>query len=161
MVVSNTSPLIALAEIGLLHLVPNLYGTITLPGAVFDEITVAGAGAPGADEIRNARFVATVRLEDTPLLRALIIELDAGEAEAIACAVQSRADWLLIDERRGRSIAERLGMRVIGTLGILIAAKRGGQLVEIKPALNELRDRAGFWMSNDLMQRVLLTANES
>ena len=161
MVVSNTSPLISLSEIGLLHLVSQLYGTITLPGAVFDEVTVAGTGAPGADEIRNARFVATVKLEDTPLLRTLMVELDAGEAEAIACAVQSRADWLLIDERRGRVIAERLGLRVIGTLGILIAAKRGGQLVEVKPALTELRDRAGFWMSNDLMQRVLLAANET
>lgn len=161
MVVSNTSPLIALAEIGLPHLVPRLYGTISLPGAVFDEITVAGAGAPGADEIRDAEFVVTVALEDTPLLRALTMELDAGEAEAIACAVQSRADWLLIDERRGRSIAEKLGVRVIGTLGILIAAKRGGQLAEVKPALNELRERAGFWMSNDLMQRALLAASET
>ena len=89
------------------------------------------------------------------------MELDAGEAEAIACAVQSRADWLLIDERRGRSIAEKLGVRVIGTPGILIAAKRGGQLAEVKPALNELRERAGFWMSNDLMQRALLAASET
>lgn len=130
-------------------------------GRGIDEITVAGAGAPGADEIRDAEFVVTVTLEDTPLLRALTMELDAGEAEAIACAVQSRADWLLIDERRGRSIAEKLGVRVIGTLGILIAAKRGGQLAEVKPALNELRERAGFWMSNDLMQRALLAASET
>lgn len=95
MVVSNTSPLTALTEIGLLSLIPQLYGTITLPGAVFDEITVAGAGAPGADEIREAGWVTTLRLDDTPLVRALKLELDAGEAEAIACAVQLGADWLL------------------------------------------------------------------
>ena len=53
-VVSNSSPLIVLTEIGLLSLIPQLYGTITVPAAVFDEITVAGADAPGADEIRKA-----------------------------------------------------------------------------------------------------------
>ena len=160
MVVSNTSPLIALTEIGLLSLIPQLYGTITLPGAVFDEITVAGAGAPGADEIREAGWVTTVRLDDTPLVRALRLELDAGEAEAIACAVQLRAGWLLIDERRGRSAAERLGLRVMGTLGILIAAKRAGQLAAVKTAVHDLRDRAGFWMNDALVRRVLVAANE-
>lgn len=160
MVVSNTSPLIALTEIGLLSLIPQLYGSITLPGAVFDKITVAGAGAPGADEIRDAGWVSTVRLDDTPLVRALRLELDAGEADAIACAVQVGADWLLIDERRGRLAAERLGLRVMGTLGILIAAKRAGHLAAVKTAVHDLRDHAGFWMNDALVRRVLVAANE-
>ena len=100
-------------------------------------------------------------MDDTPLARAFKFELDAGEAEAIACAVQLRADWLLIDERRGRATAERLGLRVMGTLGILIAAKRAGRLVEVQPAVNELRDRAGFWMSDELILKVLVAAGEA
>lgn len=60
-----------------------------------DEVTVAGAGAPGADSIRETAWVTSLRLDDTRLLRALRLELDPGESEAIACAVQLRADWLL------------------------------------------------------------------
>ena len=160
-VVSNTSPLIALAEIGLLSLAQQLYGAVTVPGAVFDEITVAGAGAPGASEIRDASWIETLRVDDTPLLRALRIELDAGEAEAITCAVQLRADWLLIDERRGRAAAEKLGLRVIGTLGLLIASKRAGHLAAVKKPLHALRDQAGLWMNDALMRRVLMAANEA
>lgn len=160
-VVSNTSPLIALAEIGQLALLQQLYGKVTVPGAVFDEIVIAGAGAPGATDVESAIWINTIRLEDTPLLRALRMELDAGEAEAIACAVQARADWLLIDERRGRSAAERLGLRVIGTLGVLIAAKRAGYLAEVKTPLNALRNQAGLWMSDELMRRALAAAEEA
>lgn len=159
-VVSNTSPLIALSEAGLLDLLPKLYESVTLPGAVFDEVTVAGAGAPGADDIREAAWVTTLRLDDTSLLRALKLELDPGESEAIACAVQLRADWVLIDERRGRLAAERLGLRVMGTMGILIAAKRAGHLLSIKAAVDDLRNRAGFWISDALVRRVLIAAGE-
>lgn len=71
-------------------------------------------------------------------------ELDKGEAEAIALALELGADQVLIDERRGRRIAARLNLRYTGILGILVEAKNRGLISEVKPLLDALIDRAGF-----------------
>jgi predicted nucleic acid-binding protein len=158
--VCNSSPIIALAGAGQLELLPALYGQIILPDAVFEEITVAGAGEPGAHEIAQAAWVTRQSVRSTPLVAALCIELDAGEADAIALAVESNADLILLDERIGRRAAKRLGLTAVGTLGILIAAKDRGLLATVRPALDALRVNAGFWITDELYSPVLNAANE-
>jgi len=87
-------------------------------------------------------------------------ELDEGEAEAIALAVVNNADLLLLDERIGRKMASRLGIQFIGVLGIIIHAKQNGHFDKVKPLLDELILKAGFWMTPSLYNYVLTKAGE-
>lgn len=92
--------------------------------------------------------------------RRLELELDPGEAAAIALAIELKADLLLLDERRGRTVASRFGLRFVGLLGVLIEAKQQGYLGAVKPILDDLITRAGFWVSQPLYERVLQAAGE-
>lgn len=159
-VVCNTSPIIALACAGQLELLHTVYSQIVVPHAVFEEITVAGAGEPGAREVAEALWIKCQPVRNASLVTALRLDLDAGEAEALALAVELSADLILLDERSGRRAAQRLGLAVVGTLGILIAAKDRGLLATVRPVLDALRVDAGFWIGDELYDTVLSTANE-
>jgi uncharacterized protein len=102
----------------------------------------------------------TRSVSDRTLVEALGNELDIGEAEAIALAVEIQADRVLIDERRGRLIANRLNLRYTGILGILVEAKSKGLIPEVKPLLNALINQAGFWVAEPLRNSVLELVNE-
>jgi uncharacterized protein len=159
-VVSDSSPLISLAAIGHLDLLRNLYGTITIPRAVYDEVAMQDPGLPGVLETQTSDWIECRDVADARLVIALQARLDRGEAEAIALAVELQADLLLMDERLGRIEAARLGLRFIGILGALIEAKAKGDLLEIRPLLEELRTMAGFRVSDALYARVLREAGE-
>lgn len=159
-VVCDTSPIIALAGVGQLDLLRGLYTQILVPNAVYHEATVAGAGEAGSREIAAAPWVKCRPVRNTSLVTALRLELDDGEAEAIALAVESSAGLILLDERRGRRAAQHLGLRVVGTLGVLIAAKDSGLLAAVRPVLQALRVDAGFWIADDLFNTVVVAAGE-
>jgi predicted nucleic acid-binding protein len=159
-IVSNTSPIINLAAIGQLNLLQQLYGRITIPREVYHEIVVIGAGEPGAREVEQFGWISTVAVADQKLASSLGAALDPGEAEAIACAVEVNATLLLIDEHRGRAMAKRLGIPVIGILGVLIEAKHRGLINTIKPLLDDLITRAGFWIRSDLYSQILMAGGE-
>lgn len=93
-IVSDTSPLINLAIIGHLDLIPRLFQSVILPQSVFDEIVVAGVGLPGADKIRQADWVEVKSCHNHSLMETLMEKLDPGEAGAIALALEIRADPL-------------------------------------------------------------------
>ncbi len=111
--------MISLAAIGQLDLIRLLYEQITIPSAVYREITSGGAAQPGVEEIEQARWLSERPLSSYTLMNALQLDLGQGEAEAIALAVESEAGLLLMDERRGRRAASRLGVPVVGVLGFL------------------------------------------
>jgi len=159
-VVSNTSPIINLAVVGQLDLLKMLYNKVIIPQAVFREITIDGVGQPGAVETQKLGWIESKPVSDRAFTIALLRELDAGEAEAIALAVELGADLLLLDERRGRSVASRLGLRFIGLLGVLIEGKQKGYISEIKPVIDDLMMRASFWISPKLYAQVLQVAGE-
>ena len=94
------------------------------------------------------------------LISTLEIEGTRGEAEAIILAVEKKADLLLLDERRGRTVAYQLGIKFIGLLGILIEAKHQQIISAVKPLLDELIAKAGFWVSTHLYNCVLKAAGE-
>lgn len=159
-VVSDSSPLIALAAIGRLELLELLYGTVLIPESVHREINAGGLGAPGIAELSAASWIAVRSLSDRAFASSLRSELDEGEAEAIALALECGADLLLIDEHRGRAIAGRCGVRVTGVLGVLVEAKHRSILAAVKPALDALVSDAGFRVSDALYDRVLDAVGE-
>ena len=160
LVVCNTSPIVAHARAGRLDLLHAVYGEIVVPEAVFHEITAAGAGEPGAREVPAAAWIKRRPALNLSLANALRLELDAGEAEAIARVVEYRADLILLDERIGRHAAQRMGLTVTGTFGISIAARDRGLLAPVRPLLDALRTDAGFWIGDTLYNAVLAAVNE-
>lgn len=158
--VSDTSAIINLASVRQLDLLRQLYGKIAIPQAVYHEITVVGAGQPGATEVQTSEWIETREVANDALTAALQMELDVGEAETIALAVELKADLLLLDESLGRTLASRLGLKFIGLLGVLIEAKDRGLVPSIKPILDSLITKAGFWISDQLYARVLQEAGE-
>ncbi len=159
-VVSNTSPIINLAAVGQLGLLRQLSGHIVIPRAVHHEIVAAGAGQPGAAEVTTLDWIEIQRAANGALVASLQLELHEGEAEAIAITLELEADLLLLDERKARSIASRLGVKTIGLLAVLIEAKHARLIPTVRPIVDSLVEKAGFWIGHELYERVLLAAGE-
>ncbi len=157
-VVSDTSPILSLALIGRLELLRDLYATVLIPDAVQSEIIATGQG--GAREVAQAAWIVTRPAEHDVVLKLLLREVDRGEAEAIGLALQSKADILLVDERKARHLAAYLELGVAGLLDVLQEAKRRQLITSVKPVLDELIARARFRLSHKLYQRTLFTAGE-
>jgi uncharacterized protein len=141
-VVTDTSPLVNLAAIEQIDVLRTLYETILIPQAVYDEVERVRVGGHSAVGLHALEWIAIRPVTGRVVVTALQNELDVGEAEAIALALELRADLLLLDERRGRSVASRFGVRCIGLLGVLIEAKRRGCIPAVKPLIDDLMVRA-------------------
>jgi uncharacterized protein len=147
--VSDTSPFIALNSIGRLGLLPQLFDTITIPAAV-------------AAELKSVLLPAWVRVVSTPETAIPHVQapgLGRGEMEAIQLALHLRPDRLLLDDGEGRREAQRLGLRVTGVLGLLLAAKRIGFLPAVRPEVDTLRT-SGFRVSEGLYKELLASCGE-
>jgi len=163
-VVADAGPLIALARIDRLSLPASLYGSVAVPETVLAERCV-DSGRPGS-RVLSAALARAVIQPQAPApgsageLARLCLLLDAGEAAAILLAEQTDCRFLLIDERRGRDIARRRGLPVVGLAGVLLAAKRSGLLVSVGPLLADL-SRQGYRLAAALVAEVLRLAGEA
>lgn len=155
-VVSDTSPLLNLAVIGQLELLHLLYGDI--PQAVYDELVDTGADMPGSNTIQSTSWITVKHVENRLLVASLKLQLDEGEAEALATELE--ADLLLVDERKARAVADHLGLKFTGLLGVLVEAKYKEHIANIKPLLNLLISQAGFWIAPTLYEYILETVGE-
>ncbi len=148
-VVSNSSPLIVLAKIEKLHILKDLFGKITIPKAVWNEIVVKGKGKPGAEEVEKAKWIEIKEVGDKLSVEVLKGEIEIGEAEAIVLAKELNADLLIMDERIPRVIAESIGLRVAGSLAILYIAKKRGLIDEdFDEIVRELRAKGVRFSDN-------------
>lgn len=159
-VVSDTSPLCNLALIDHLWLLKSIYQTVIIPTIVADEL--AAAKNPTIATIPQLDWIESRSLTDLTLATRLQRDrgLDAGEANAIALALELKADDLLIDERLGRREATGLGLSIIGILGILITAKQRNLIPKVQPVMDALINQASFRISPQLYQQVLSLADE-
>src|SRR6266545_3242625 len=133
-VVSNTSPVLNLAIIDQLVLLREQFGEIWVPPAVLKELRPE-EDLPGASAMREAREAGWLRIEevqDQPAVQLLRRDLDQGEAEVIALALQVKAEWTLLDERDARRVAKSLGLKVTGVLGILLRAQQESKLPSLQ-----------------------------
>jgi predicted nucleic acid-binding protein len=94
------------------------------------------------------------------LLRLLLLQLHRGEAEAIALATDINAEIVLIDAQEGRQLASKTGLAVTGVLGVLLRAKRAGEIAAIKPEIALLRHKYHFFVSPALEAKILSAAGE-
>ncbi len=158
---SDTGPVSNLALIGRLDLLPDQFEKIYIPTAVKSELArIPTAGRASIQQALQAGWLEVHPVGNTRLVAVLANDLDQGESEAIALTIELGADLLLIDERLGRQVAGRFGLKFIGILGILLEAKHQGYLPLVKPVLDDLIHTAGFWVSQALYQHVLRTAGE-
>jgi hypothetical protein len=149
-IVSNSGPLVALSAVFAFDLLRQLHGSILIPPAVYEEVVVAGSGRPGAREVSSSPWIQTAKSRPKPDPM-LVEELGSGEAEAIALAVEVRAQRLLLDDRRARRIAEiAYRLSVQGVAGVLVAARKRGLVETIRPLLVGMR-AAGYHLSDRLI----------
>jgi predicted nucleic acid-binding protein len=154
MVVADASPVIALARIGRLELLRDVFHSICLPDAVWREVAEAGLDRAGAHTVLHADWITRRSIADEAMVSVLRRDLGAGEAEAIVLAHEAGADVLVIDERMGRAAATRLGLRVTGLVGVLIEARERGLLPDAEAVIEALHRRAGFWLTDELRRMV-------
>lgn len=150
LVVSDASPLIALQQIDELKLLHELFGEVLVPPAVAREVSPS---------VILPEWIKTRSLQQPMAGEILHASLGAGESEAISLAQEVRADWLLLDERPARRLAQALGLRVAGTLGLLNRAKEKGLLKAVRPCAEALV-RGGFYATPALLKRILTEAGE-
>lgn len=160
-VVSNTSPLTNLAAIGQFDLLRHLYGRLHVAHGVWEELNAGGQGWPGRDEVAGADWIERHAVQNQALLTALRRDLDRGEGETIVLALELDAGLVLLDEREGRHTAQRLDLRVTGVVGLLLEAKARGAVDRIRPHLDSLRHKAGFYLSESVYHAALSLAGES
>lgn len=161
-IVSNTSPILNLAIISRLDLLRQQFGVLIVPPAVIAECQLE-AGYPGSNLIKQAvtdGWIQEVGVHNQPLVQALRLELDAGEAEAIALAIERSEEQILIDEREGRQKAKALGLTPVGILGVLLQARQDMVIDSISDAIQALQQQAGFRLAPDLVSQILQAVGE-
>lgn len=156
-VVSDTSPLTYLHQIGRFGLLRSLYGEVVIPPAVERELEQAGFLHKDLDW----SLLRVVEPQNSEMVVALAVSLDLGESEAIVVASEVGADLLLVDEAGGREAARNLGLRFTGLLGVLLEAKRKGTVPALADELDRLQQDTSFRIGRDVRQEVLRLAGES
>lgn len=157
--VVNAGPLVALSLLGQLELLPTLFSEVWIPQTVFNEVAVAGIGKPGSAALQSVQWRSRVRVSPVPD-PLLVMELDAGEAEVISLARQLSPCLAVIDERRGRRVAQGVyGLPVKGTAGLLVEAQRRGLISGVRPRLMALR-AAGYFIADNVIAAACLAVGE-
>ena len=162
LLIADTGPLIIFTKSGKLQLLRETTGRIVVTNSVMQECIIK-SDKPGATIIRKAFEDGTLSFVDDVDLSAALVKtpLDTGEKAAIALALSMHdpESSLLIDEVLGRGVAKQYGLRVIGSAGILVVAKRRGVIKKVEPILREWR-QMGYWLKESLVAQILRAAGE-
>ncbi|MCI4648600.1 DUF3368 domain-containing protein [Phaeodactylibacter sp.] len=156
-VVSDTSAITNLIQIDHLWLLREVYQNIIIPQAVYDELV---SDTKNKLIIESLSWIKIKEVKENDITRNLKEVLDPGESEAITLALELDADFIIIDEKKGRKIAEDYGLRKIGLVGILVESKRKGLIKEVRNLLEQLIEKANFFVSEKLYKDVLFQLNE-
>jgi predicted nucleic acid-binding protein len=161
-VVTNAGPLMALGKLGLVYLLHQLYSPVLVPSAVRDEVVVRGleSGQPDAYAVELAIVRQELDVVDMSAisLSEAVQSLPAGigEKQAIQLGLQESPDWVLLDDQLAREEAQRLGLKVKGTLGIIAEAYRSQRisLAECELVFQAVLARDDIWIGEDLVRRI-------
>lgn len=157
-VISDTTPIISLIKINRLDLLQKLFGEILIPEAVYRELTTNIIFKNEADIVKESDFLQTTSVQNRKALEVLQAAggLDDGESEAIILADEVNSDALIIDERKGRKVAQKLGIKITGTVGVLLQAHDENLITsdEIKAYLEQLKN-SNIRLSDSLIREAL------
>jgi uncharacterized protein len=156
-VVSDTTAITNLLKIGEADLLRQLFGEIIIPSAVDQELKKI---KQHNHFILENKWILVEKPSNLLAVRLLRTTLGEGESEAIVLAKEKNADYLIIDELKGRAKAKEMGVKLIGLLGVLLEAKREGIISAIKPLLERLQKDASFFIHPELYTRILQIAAE-
>lgn len=153
---SDTSVISNFWQLGEIRILETLFTTLYIPRAVKNELNQLASKIP----FQNISWI----IEHNPIDRDVVAQieelLDKGESEAISLALEFPDSLLLIDEKAGREYAQLNGVKITGTLGILLSAKKEQLIPQIKPIVDRLDKELGFRIHPNLKKKVLTLANE-
>lgn len=152
--VPDSSVLISLSQIGQLNLLKEMFSSIVIPEEVYNEVVNRGGNRKGALEVKKAGWIKVLRVDNVQMVKALAENLDLGEAEAIALALEIGADFVLLDEKDARKRAKNQGLKV------LVWGKKSGRVEALKPLLKALV-KQNFRISDELFSRILREVGEA
>ncbi len=158
-IVVNTSPWIALSLCDQTHLLNKFYEEVYMPHVVKEEVLAGGKQVIGSRELNNSLWLKIEKVVDLEKAE-LLYELERGEAEVILLAKEKGIKHVMIDEKVARLQAKVLGLNVIGTLGLLLKAKKAGILSSIKTHITKILEH-GIWIKDEIVEGILKNAGES
>ena len=141
-VIVDTSSLIALEKVGLLNILCDLYSEVLVPESVVREFGTIGLPC------------LSVRRVASNLLELLITDLNLGKGEAEAITLASETGYkIVVDDSKARRVAQNMGLKITGTIGILLRAERSGLIESAEKKVRELKTK-GFYISDELLERM-------
>ncbi len=150
-VVSDTSPIISLAVIDHLYLLQEFFREVYIPHAVWEELLTTSYQA----NVSSIKDFFTGRVKHISHFNELRLFMNVGESEAIQLYRELEADFLLLNDKRAREIAESFGVKCIGTLALLLRAKRAGRIDALRPLFLKLLQHKRYFsktLLNSLLQ---------
>ncbi len=160
-VISDTTTLSGLLLIGRIDILTHIFKQIFISNTVKKELFYLNRYRSEINDLINKQFIIIKDDIQSEFVKDLSGILDKGEIQAIALSIKLKADLLIIDEMKGRTVAKAIGMNVIGLLGLLLKAKQKKIIEEVKPVMDKLIEKAGFWVDNNLYEFVLIQAGEN
>ena len=158
-VVVNTTPLIALSHVGQLSVLKQLYGEITIPEAVYKELSVKTDSICKRVVDASLDWIHVEKIQNQMAKTMYKTQLHDGEVEVMILSKEIGADVVIIDDANAKKHAKYLGLPVTGTLGVLIKAKQEGYIEDLKSVLHQMIDH-GIYMSNNLIELCLKQVGE-
>jgi uncharacterized protein len=161
LIIVNTSPLLALDACSQIDVLRSLYARVVIPEKVDEELSVGKTRSllPGGLTAAHRRWIEVLPLSGPPHA-SLTAMLDPGEAAVIALALELGASQVLIDERTGWREAQTNGLTPVGSVGIILLAKKKGLITEVKPHLHEMRTK-GIYLSKRVIDNAIIQAGET
>ncbi len=157
-VIVNSTPLIVLSDIGELDLLKKLYSEIYIPQAVFDEVTAKADSACQA--IKNSDWIHIAKIKDQSQKRIYQAKLHDGEVEVMILAQEEpKADLVILDDNAAKKTAKFLGLKVTGSLGVILKAKKENHISNVMPLVNKMLAN-GFYIAQEVVDLVKKTAGE-
>ncbi len=157
-VICNTSPIQYLYQLGLLHVLPALATQVIVPPAVAEEVAIGRAAGVSLPDLAVLEWV-TVRRPVGELALPLVTDLGPGETAVLMLALELPEAVVVLDDALGRRVAETLGLRLTGTLGVLLDAKHIGLVTAVAPLLDQLQ-ALRFRLAPHTREAVLKLAGE-